>query len=392
MRPVYLQELGLACALGTDADTVADGLWSLAAPSGVAPSPRWAQGRLPVGEVPGALPSLSAQPLPLRGRNNALLQQALAPIRAAVEAAIARHGPLRVGVVLGSSTSGVGESERAHRHRRATGDWPADFHYQQQEMGTPARFLAEVLGIRGPALAVSTACSSSAKALASAARLIQAGLVDAVVAGGADSLCDFTIAGFSALGAVSDARCLPFSRHRRGINIGEGAALFLLGREAGPVRLAGWGESSDAHHMSAPDPAGTGPEAAIRAALARAGCRPEDIDYLNLHGTATEQNDAMEAGVVHRVFGPAVPASSTKPLTGHTLGAAGAVEAAVCWLALARNPRRQLPPHWWDGDVDPALPALRLAAPGETVPRLRRALSQSFAFGGSNAALVLEAE
>lgn len=393
MRPVFLQPPGLACALGRDAGAVAEALWAGDSPRGVASTDTWTPGRpLHLGEVSGALPALDELPVALRGRNNALLQLAIESIRAQVEAVVARFGAHRVAVVLGTSTSGVGESERAHRHRAAHGQWPATFHYRQQEMGTPAEFVARQLGLRGPAHVVSTACSSSAKALASAARLIEAGLADAVVAGGADSLCEFTIAGFSALGAVSDARCNPFSRHRRGINIGEGAALFLVGREPGPVRLSGWGESADAHHMSAPDPAGTGPEAAIRTALARAGLAPADIDYVNLHGTATEQNDAMEAGVVHRVFGAGMPASSTKPLTGHTLGAAGAIEAAICWLALARNPGRRLPPHWWDGEPDPSLPALALVPPGETAPRLRRVLSQSFAFGGSNAALVLEAE
>lgn len=389
---LYLQTLGLACALGRDRAEVAANLFAADGPRGVAATDLVTPGRpLPLGRVPGPLDPLGDLPPALRGRNNALLALALAPLRPAVAAAVARHGPERVAVVLGTSTSGVGESEEAQRHRLAHGDWPGAFHYAQQEMGTPARFVAQALGLRGPAHVISTACSSSAKAMASAARLLRAGLADAVVTGGADSLCAFTVAGFAALGAVSDARCNPFSAQRRGINIGEGAALFLLGREPGPVRLTGWGESSDAHHMSAPDPAGAGPEAAIRAALARAGLAPEDIDYVNLHGTATIQNDAMESRMVHRVFGAGTPASSTKPLTGHALGAAGALEAAIAWLALAENPGRRLPPHWWDGEADPALAPLHLVAPGETAPRLRRILSQSFAFGGSNAALVLEA-
>ncbi|WP_146909563.1 beta-ketoacyl-ACP synthase [Arenimonas daejeonensis] len=329
---------------------------------------------------------------PLQGRNNALIELALAPIRAEVERAVDRYGPDRVAVVLGTSTSGVGESERAHRAFHRDGRWPQDFHYAQQEMGTPAHYLAHVLGLRGPAHVISTACSSSAKALASGARLLRAGLADAVIAGGADSLCEFTVAGFSALASVSQTRCNPFSRHRNGINIGEGAALFLMTREPGPVRLAGWGESSDAHHMSAPEPTGEGPERAIHEALSRAGLKPADIGYVNLHGTATPQNDAMEAAVVSRVFGADTPCSSSKPLTGHTLGAAGAIEAGLCWLALTRHGGRALPPHWWDGEVDPALAPLHLVTPGARADQpLRHVLSQSFAFGGSNAALVLGA-
>ncbi len=393
MTPVFLNELGICCALGRDAGSVAANLFAADAPRGVAATESVTPGRpLALGLVDGALPDLGALPVALHGRNNALAALALAPIRAAVEAAIARHGAHRVAIVLGTSTSGVGESERAHRHHLAGGQWPAGFHYSQQEMGMPARFLAEQLGTRGPAHVISTACSSSAKALASGARLLNAGLADAVIAGGVDSICEFTIAGFSALGSVSEARCNPFSRHRNGINIGEGAALFLMTREPGAVRLAGWGESSDAHHMSAPEPEGHGPERALREALRRAGLAPADVGYVNLHGTATPQNDAMEAAVLHRVFGADTPASSTKPLTGHTLGAAGAVEAALCWLALARNPGRVLPPHWWDGEQDPALPSLNLVAPGSRASApLTHVLSQSFAFGGSNAALVLGA-
>lgn len=393
MTDIYLNQLGMACALGADRDAVATALFAADAPGGLVASDVASPGRtLAVGCVPGELPRLDELPTALRGRNNALLELALAPLRAEVAARVARHGADRVAVVLGTSTSGVGESEVAHRSFLDTGRWPDGFHYTQQEMGMPAQFVSRRLGLRGPAHVISTACSSSAKALASAARLLHAGLADAVVSGGADSLCAFTVAGFSALGSVSQSRCLPFSRNRCGINIGEGAALFVVTREPGPVRLAGWGESSDAHHMSAPEPEGHGPERAIREALERAGLRPQDIDYVNLHGTATPQNDAMEARMMARVFGPGVPCSSTKSLTGHTLGAAGAIEAAIAWITLAQNPGRHLPPHWWDGAADPDLPAMNLVAPGTRAGQApRRVLSQSFAFGGSNAALVLEA-
>ena len=391
MTAAYLNELGIVCSLGHGADAVANSLFASDAPRGVTVTDAYTPGRpLAVGQVGEALPDLSDCPLSMRTRNNALLRMAHAQIRDAVVAAIDRYGAHRVAVIVGTSTSGIGEAERSLPQRHATGEWPAGFHYAQQEIGAPSGFVAAESGARGPAWTVSTACSSSAKALASAARLLRAGIADAVIAGGADSLCSFTISGFSALEAVSEQRSNPFSGNRSGIHIGEGAALFLMTREPGPVHLAGWGETSDAHHMSAPEPQGTGAIAAIEQALARAGVAAGEVDYVNLHGTATPQNDAMESRAVMATLGGAVAASSTKALTGHTLGAAGALEAGLCWLAMARNPEHRLPPHWWDGQPDPALPQLDLVAPGRRAAGpLRHVLSNSFAFGGSNAALLL---
>ncbi len=387
---VYLNELGVICALGADRAEVRGGLFA-AQPGGLRDNDAILPGRtLALGEVHAPLPDLAELPVALRGRNNSLLDAALGQIREAVAAAVARFGAERVAVIIGTSTSGIGESESALRTYHRDGTWPADFHYAQQEMGTAARFVRERIGSTGPAWTISTACSSSAKALMSAARLLQAGAVDAVVAGGADSMCRFTVAGFSALESVSASRCNPFSVNRSGINIGEGAALFLMTREPGPVRLAGWGESSDAHHMSAPDPQARGAIDAMQQALDRAGLAAAQIDYVNLHGTATGHNDAMESQAVAAVLGTQVPASSTKPLTGHTLGASGAIEAALCWMTLADNPDQQLPTHWWDGQADDALPALALVAPGTCAAQpLQHVLSHSFAFGGSNAVLAL---
>jgi 3-oxoacyl-[acyl-carrier-protein] synthase-1 len=330
-------------------------------------------------------------PLTQRSRNNQLALAALAQIRPAVDAAIARFGADRVGVVIGTSTSGIAETESALRMHAAEGVLPAGFHYAQQEMASPSDMLAAQLGINGPAYVHSSACASSAKAMASAARLINMGLCDAVLTGGVDTLCAFTVAGFSALESVSAARCNPLSANRNGINIGEGAALFLMTREPSAVALCGWGEASDGHHMSAPDPTGGGARLAINEALTRAGITPAQIDYINLHGTATPQNDAMESRVVHELFGADVAVSSTKPFTGHTLGAAAAIEAALCWLAMQDdNPDGVLPPHLWDGAADPALPALNVVATGARLGHpLNWALSNSFAFGGSNATLVL---
>lgn len=386
----YLNECALLCALGDDLATIRRRLL-VDADGGLALSDACSPGRmLPLGRVSAELPALDHLPLPLRSRNNALALAALARIRPAVDAAVERYGAHRIGVIVGTSTSGVGETEAAIAARVANGHLPEGFHYGQQEMGSPAELLARELGVSGPAYVHSSACSSSAKALASAARLIRMGLCDAVLAGGVDTLCGFTVAGFGALESVSATRCHPLGAGRNGINIGEGAALFLMSREPAAVALCGWGESSDGHHMSAPDPEGGGARIAMREALARAGIAAGVVDYINLHGTATVQNDAMESRAVQALFGPEVAVSSTKPFTGHTLGAAGAVEAAICWLAMQDdNPEGLLPPHLWNGERDPALPALKVAEPGARLGRpIRYALSNSFAFGGSNASLV----
>ena len=389
MSAVYLQAQSCVCALGDTSEAIRAGLWA-DAPGGVAPTELHTPGRiLHLGCVATPLPSTDALPSNQRTRNNALLMAALAPLRARVQAAIDRFGPARVAVVLGVSTAGLDEGVVAIRQVHAGFGWPHGYDYAMQEMGNAAQCVAGLLGVTGPAYAISTACSSGAKALASGARLLRTGQVDAVVAGGGDALSGFTIAGFSGLDAVSAERCNPLSANRHGINIGEGAALFLMGREEGPVRLSGWGESADAHHMSAPEPGGRGAAEAMQRALARAGVAPHDVDYVNLHGTATEQNDAMESLAVERVLGRDVAVSSTKPLTGHALAAAGAIEAAFAWHTLVDNPQGRLPVHWWDGAADPALPALNPVAPGTALGRpVRHVLSNSFAFGGSNAALL----
>lgn len=393
MNDIFLQAHSCVSALGRTPDALRAGLWA-DAPTGVAPTDRHTPGRvLHLGCVDGELPSLAGLPAHQRSRNNALLLAALAPLREPVAQAIARFGPARVAVVLGVSTAGLDEGVAAIRRRQAGLGWPAGYDYALQEMGNAAQCVAQQLGATGPAYAISTACSSGAKALATGARLLRSGMVDAVVAGGADALSGFTIGGFSALDAVSADRCNPLSANRSGINIGEGAALFLMGRDAGPVRLAGWGESADAHHMSAPEPDGRGAAEAMQRALERAGVAGPDVDYVNLHGTATAQNDAMESLAVDRVLGRDVAVSSTKPLTGHALAAAGAIEAAIAWHVLVDNPRGRLPVHWWDGAVDASLPALRPVAPGEALGRpARHVLSNSFAFGGSNVSLLFAGE
>ena len=383
-EPVYLSALGLVNALGRGKAAVARGLFS-GATGGMRLEEGWVPGRpVRVGRVADPLAEFRGS------RLERLLLAALAEIRDQVEAELLRFGPDRIGVVLGTSTSGVAEMEAAIVHLGRHGALPPEFHYPDQEMGAPARFLARQLGLTGPAYTVSTACTSSGKALASARNLLRLGLCDAVITGGVDSLCRLTLNGFCSLGAATASLTNPMSVNRDGINIGEGAVLFVLRREPAEVALLGVGESSAAYHISAPHPSGLGAETAMRQALLDAGGSGLEPGYLNLHATATVQNDAMESQAVARVFPHGIPCSGTKPLTGHLLGAAAATGLAFCWLALhpGWNPERLLPPHRWDGVGDPALPALALVPPGGRDPGLRACLCNAFAFGGSNLTLV----
>jgi len=386
-RQSYVSSHAVACALGRDKRAVAQALFS-AAPPTVGGRWRLADGReVPVGALRFDLPPGVLSDRTIRSRSNRLLAHTLADMAGPVAEAVSRYGARRVGVVLGTSTSGVDEGGQALRRKLGEGVWPEGYHFDVQELDDPVAVTMTLTGAAGPAFAVSTACTSGAKAIAAGARLIAADLCDAVLCGGLDTLCDLTVNGFGSLEALSDRVTNPFSVNRRGINIGEGAGLFLLTVDEAPVRVAGWGETSDAHHISAPDPTGAGAEGAARKALAMAGLSPADIGYVHLHGTGTELNDRMESGAVNRVFGPETPCSSTKPLTGHTLGAAGAVQASFCLLAFEAG--GALPPHLWDGERDPELADVRLAAPGDRVAGLKHALSASYAFGGNNAAIIL---
>jgi 3-oxoacyl-[acyl-carrier-protein] synthase-1 len=385
----YLNALGVVCSLGAGKQAVAEALFGAAA-HGLHDREGWVPGRaLTLGHVVTTLPSLPPELAHRDTRNNRLLMLAAREIETELHAAIARFGVERIGVVIGTSTTGIEEATRSIATRGQTGSWPADYRYADQELGAPAAFLAEWLGVAGPAYGISTACTSGARALLTAQRLLDTGLCDAVICGGADTLCRLATNGFHALEATADARCQPFSRLRDGINIGEAAALFLMTRESAPIVFLGGGASSDAHHMSSPEPEGRGASDAMARALSSAGLDAGMIDYVNLHGTATEHNDAMESRAVAATFGRPVPCSSTKALTGHTLGAAGALEAAFCWLALA-DPQRRLPPHVWDGDADPSLPPLAFTdGDSRLSPGRRHLMSNSFAFGGNNASLIL---
>jgi len=308
-----------------------------------------------------------------------------------VRAAVARYGKGRVGVFLGTSTSGILQTEQAYRRRDPeTGALPEDFIYRTTHNSfSLAEFARDYFDLEGPALAISTACSSSAKVFAAAARQLACGTIDAALVGGVDSLCLTTLYGFASLQLTSTEPCRPYDAARNGISIGEGAAFALLERapvvpDAGSVLLLGTGESSDAYHMSSPHPEGLGARMAMSAALRSASLSPADVGYINLHGTATPANDAAEGKAVAALFGERIPCSSTKGATGHTLGAAGAVEAIICALALTNG---LLPGSPHTRQLDPAIPVRYQLTP--QAGTVRRALTNSFGFGGSNCSLVL---
>ena len=391
-RPMGLAAMGLVTPLGSSLGEVACALFQ-GTNAGLVPRDDLCRGRtVRVGEVTVALPSSPPSAASYDCRNNRLMLAAIVQIRAAIDEVIRRHGPSRVGVVLGTSTSGMAEQEIARAYRAQAGEWPPGSHYHQWEVGSLSEHAALALGVTGPAYTIATACSASAKVFASGRRLIEAGVCDAVVVGGSDTLCRMTVSGFSSLEAISGGLCNPFSRNRDGINIGEGAAAFLMTRDEAPVCLLGSGECSDAHHISAPDPEGKGAHQAMRLALEDAALRPDEVAYINLHGTGTPLNDSMEAKAVATLFGLSTPCSSTKAMIGHALGAAGACEAAFIWLTLHPqfNPDNRLPPHLWDGVSDPDIPAIQLAVAGarfDDRDGRTAMLSNSFAFGGNNVAL-----
>ncbi|MCX7102733.1 MAG: beta-ketoacyl-ACP synthase [Methylobacter sp.] len=384
---LYLNDLGLLCALGNGKVEVLKRLLA-GDRSGLELS---AEFGMIVGAVVGDLPEIPEQYSIYNCRNNRLLLAAVSQIEYSVKAMIKRFGADRIGIVLGTSTSGVRNTELALAYWAEHGELPETFHYKQQQMGAGADFLAEFLGVKGPAYTISTACSSSGKAFASARRLINQGVCDAVIVGGADSLCGLTLNGFAALESISSGFCKPFGLHRDGINIGEAASLFILSKEPGPVVLEGIGATSDAYHFAAPDPEATQVIRAMQLALDQAGKKPDQIDYINLHGTATVLNDAMESKAVNSLFGATVAASSSKGMSGHTLGAAAALELAFCWLVLTDNDESGvLIPNSCDDEVDPNLPRVLLLKQGDMLGRkINTCLSNSFAFGGNNLSIIV---
>ncbi|HKX44416.1 MAG TPA: beta-ketoacyl-[acyl-carrier-protein] synthase family protein [Burkholderiaceae bacterium] len=389
MQPIAISQHTLTTALGAGLEATLEAL--RAGRSGLAPR-QFVDAALSgwIGEVDG----VDAVVLPphLREfdcRNNRLAWLGLEQdgFIAAVERARARWGAERIGVFLGTSTAGLLQTELAYRRRQPDGSLPNDFVYgPTQNTYSVAAFVAAALDLAGPSFVVSTACSSSAKVYGNAARMMAAGLIDAAVVGGVDSLCLTTLYGFHSLELLSSDICRPWDAQRRGLSIGEAASFALLERDCHDVQgwLLGVGESNDGHHMSTPHPEGAGAVAAMQAALASAALQPQDIDYINLHGTATPSNDAAEDRAVVALFGTTTPCSSTKGATGHTLGAAGGIEAVISLLALRHG---FMPGGLNVQTPDPAL-QLHYLRENRDAP-LRAVLSNSFGFGGTNASLVL---
>jgi 3-oxoacyl-[acyl-carrier-protein] synthase-1 len=394
VQPLAVTRYSVVNCLGVGERAVAEALF--AGRSGLAPCD-FQDAALPthIGRVRG----LEAQPVradlaAFECRNNRLAQLALETdgFAAAVVQARARYGAARIGVFLGTSTSGILETELAYRRRDpGTGALPAGFRYaQRQNTFSLADFVQRYLALRGPALAVSSACSSSAKVFGNAARMMAAGVCDAAVVGGVDTLGFTTLYGFHSLELTARGPCRPFDAARDGISIGEGGGFALLEREdaraRADARLLGIGDSCDAHHMSTPHPEGLGARLAMQHALRTAGLSPRDIDYVNLHGTGTRSNDAAEDRAVSGVFEGPTPCSSTKGATGHLLGAAGVTEIIISILAMKHG---ILPGSANTREVDPAMRCNYLVEPRRAA--VHRVLSNSFGFGGSNCSVVLEA-
>lgn len=324
-------------------------------------------------------------------------EMALEQIAKEVESVKEKYGAQRIAVCVGSCDNGTEFSVAGHKVFFETGKFPSDYSIEMQGADYPSTFVKEKFSLKAPCLSFSTACSSSAEAIIKGAQLINSGLADAVIAGGVDLVSDTVLLGFGALEAVSSEITNPFSVNRHGITLGEGAAFFVLTRQdlfSTGIELLGYGESSDAHHMTSPDPSGAGAEKAMNNALHNSGLKPEDIDYINLHGTGTKLNDLMESKAVDAVFGSyKIPASTTKPFTGHTLGAGSAVELAVCFQAIVKNrnaEKIQLPLQMWDGQKDSEIPQLNFVDKDNCTgfKKVKICMSNSFAFGGSNACLI----
>lgn len=386
--PVYIHAYAMNSALGDSAEEAAKRL-NMGVSKDMCLESGWLNSGLDtvVGKVKSSLPEVDAKLTHKNTRNNRLALSALLQIEPEIQQAIKQYGSNRVAVIVGSSTSGIADGELALVSKKQTGKLPEEYHYHQQELGNLGEFVADYFQIDGPVYTISTACSSSGRVFLSAKRLLKSGFVDAVVVGGCDSLCKLTLNGFHGLEALSNTFCNPFSANRKGINIGEGAAFMLLSARKNDSGLAllGAGDSSDAHHLSAPHPEGKGAIEAMSRALRDAQLQPVDIGYINAHGTATKLNDEMESKAIYSVFLDWVPVSSTKPLTGHTLGASSALEAAICCLLLDLD--LALPAQINDGHFDSTLAPIRIVKKSMKLTK-RAVLSNSFAFGGNNVSLI----
>ncbi|MBR0212155.1 MAG: beta-ketoacyl-[Alphaproteobacteria bacterium] len=314
-----------------------------------------------------------------------LIDCALGQIAGDIELLKQNYALNRIGVIIGSSNTGVHEAQKLIEKAFQNNTDIDKAVIEDLELGMPAEYISQKTGVKGPVFTVSTACSSSLKVFSSARQLIENDICDAVLVGGVDGLCDFALNGFNALGALSKTHTNPMSRNRNGINLGEGAALFIMEKGCCGIKFLGIGESSDAYHLTSPDPTGAGAIDSMRRALKDANLQPKDIDFINMHGTGTAANDAMESLAINTVFGEDVLCASTKPLTGHTLGAAGAISMGLSWLMLKYD---FIIPHVFDGDMADDCAKIHLANTAEH-KEINRVLCNAFAFGGSNASLIM---
>ena len=344
----------------------------------------------PVGQIKGELPEvilpdMGCQSFTGKTRLIRIINAALEQLMPIIKKAKEKYGQERIGVCLGTCDNGSEASFIAHNIYLENGSFPKEYNLHFQSASFPAEFISRKAEISGPVFTIATACASGASAIIRGAELIRAGFCDAVIAGGADVVSQTVFSGFNALEAVSDKLTNPFSKNRNGINLGEGAAFFLLDtEEISNIELLGAGESSDAFHMTAPGEDGAGPAAAMKAALLDAGIDSSQIGYVNLHGTGTKLNDKAESLALKKIFEISPPVSSTKPITGHTLGAAGALETAICWMVI--NEKKGLPVHCWDGVYDEEAPFFPAGAEYKSTDIC---MSNSFAFGGCNVSLIL---
>lgn len=405
MQSIFLDVGSINCLARTPADFYT--AYFVEQKSGLRPSEKLTS-TFSLGLVPTDWYIHETLPHPYNNRTNKLARCACRHIEPVVQLAKQKYGADRIGIVVGITDNGSEEtnvflSEQMHDSGSdekntaigIAGSAHAPYVLDMQCLGLCAEYLSSFFGITGFRTTISTACTSSAHAISRADELLKSGICDAVIAGGVDIVSDVVLGGFSALEAVDPNITIPFSKNRSGINLGEGAAFFVMAKEnitgaQETIVLKGAADNTDAFHMTSPDVSGTAAAACIQAALQRAHLSISDIDYINLHGTGTALNDQMESRAVNLIGASSIPCSSSKTALGHTLGAAGAMELAVCFLALSEcNTQKLLPPHFYDGIYDSDLPAIRLVTGRTTAERLDTAMSFSFAFGGNNACLII---
>jgi 3-oxoacyl-[acyl-carrier-protein] synthase-1 len=389
-QSIYLSAPGLICCAGRDRDELYEsclagnqsGMVMRELPDGL---------KFPTGQINRDLPQMA--PCKDSSKIIRIMDYALEQIRDDIEKVIASYGPDRVGLTLGSCDNCSEGSLKAHEELIAKGSFPEGYDYSQcfHSASAAAEYIADKFGIKGPVMNIVTACASGSSAIIRGAEMIRARLCDAVIAGAADIVSEMVLMGFNSLEALSGSLTNPFSKNRKGINLGEGAVFFVLDAngETGGIELLGYGESCDAYHMTAPGSDGAGAAKAMKAAIEQAGITPEQIDYVNLHGTGTPLNDKAEALAMKAVFGGRkVPASSTKPVMGHAQGAAGALETAVCWMAI--KGQKGYPVHCWDGEEDGELGFVPFPSrPQALSAPVSICMNNNFGFGGCNVSLII---